>query len=75
MSFIYDQRSESRISEHEGIFGLEKEPWYKRLNLDNVSIPLSVMLGIVVGFALPGNPDLSSDYRTLSNIIGWSYFI
>ena len=31
--------------------------------------------GVVVGLSVPGNSDLSSTYRPISSIIGWTYVI
>jgi cystinosin len=41
---------------------------------ENMCIPGSIILGVFVGALVPGNSDLSPDYRPISSIIGWVYF-
>ena len=43
-------------------------------HFDNVCIPISIILGFVVGICAPGNSDLSPNYRPISSVIGWVYF-
>lgn len=41
---------------------------------DALLTPTACILGVVVGLALPGNPELSPSYRPISSVIGWIYF-
>jgi len=44
------------------------------ISIKNWLIPASVFLGVLVGVIVPGDSDLSSEYRPVSSIIGWIYF-
>ena len=53
-----------------------KENWCKRIiwDFDAVILPISIILGVVLGLCVPGNSDLSSSYRIISSLLGWIYF-
>jgi cystinosin len=43
-------------------------------HFDNICIPVSISLGLLVGLVIPGNNELSPNYRPISSILGWVYF-
>jgi cystinosin len=49
-------------------------PRFLNIDIDAWCIPISIIFGIIVGVSVPGNSDLSEDYRPVSSIIGWTYF-
>jgi cystinosin len=57
----------------EQLFHVKKESSFK-CDVDTISIPLSIILGFVVGLLVPASSDLSPNYRPISSVIGWTYF-
>ena len=42
--------------------------------VDKLLIPISVIIGVTVGFVIDGADDLSPKERRFSSVLGWTYF-